>query len=119
MVLDLHVQDPPAPTPTATPTPTPSGGEPQPQTTPPPADPVIRGMRVRRLARATRVRLGPSERARLTVTVRRGGRRVARVSRAGVLGRNTLNVRKRLRPRGTRSSRVPWMRRATERARSR
>ena len=59
---------------------------------------MIRGMRIRRLARATRVRLRLSERARLTVTVRRGGRRVARVSQAGVRGRNTLNVRKRLRP---------------------
>jgi FtsP/CotA-like multicopper oxidase with cupredoxin domain len=100
-VLDLHVQDPPAPTPTPTATPTPSGGQPQPQTTPAPADrtaPVIRRLRVKRLARATRVRVGLSERARLTVTVRRRGHRVVQVSRAGVPGRNTLKVRKRLRP---------------------
>jgi hypothetical protein len=99
MLLDLHVQDPPTPSPTPTPTPTPSGG--QPQTTPPPADrtaPVIRGVRVRRLARATRVRLRLSERARLSVTVRRHGHRVARVSRPGTRGRNTLKVRKPLRP---------------------
>jgi FtsP/CotA-like multicopper oxidase with cupredoxin domain len=109
MTLDLHVQDAPAPTPTATPsatpapsaTPTPAGSDAQPQTTPPPADrtaPVIRGVRVKRLARATRVRLRLSEPARLTVTVRRGSRRVARVSGAGVTARNTLKVRKRLRP---------------------
>ena len=56
------------------------------------------GVRVTRLARATRVRLRLSERARLTVTVRRGGQRVARVSRAAVPGPNTLKVRRRLRP---------------------
>jgi FtsP/CotA-like multicopper oxidase with cupredoxin domain len=104
MVLDLRVQDAPAPTPTPTatptPTPTPTGGDPQPQTTPPTdrTAPVIRGMRVRRLARATRVGLRLSERARLTVTVRRRGHRVARVARVGVRGRNTVNVRRRLRP---------------------
>jgi FtsP/CotA-like multicopper oxidase with cupredoxin domain len=113
MVLDLHVEDPPTPTPTPTPTatptptgtptptPAPSGGQPQPQTTPPAADrtaPVIRGVRVKRLARATGVRVRLSERARLTVTIRRRGHRVARVSRAGVPGRNTLRVRKPLRP---------------------
>jgi FtsP/CotA-like multicopper oxidase with cupredoxin domain len=105
MVLDLHVQDPPTPTPTPSPTPTPtatpSGGQPQPETTPAPADrtkPVIRGVRVRRLARATRVRLRLSERARLSVTVRSRGHRVAQVSQAGIRGRNTLKVRKRLRP---------------------
>jgi FtsP/CotA-like multicopper oxidase with cupredoxin domain len=103
MVLDLHVQDAPAPEPIPNPEPTPrpSRGVPQPQTTPPAADriaPVIRGMRVRRLARATRVRLRLSERARLTLTVRRRGRRVARVAKAGVSGRNTVNMRKRLRP---------------------
>ena len=104
MVLDLRVQDAPAPTPTATPTatPTPTGGDPQPQTTPPPPGdstaPVIRGLRVRRLARAARVRLRLSERARVTVTVRGRHHRVARVAKAGVSGRNAVNVRKRLRP---------------------
>ena len=103
MGFDLHVQDPPPPTPTPTPTPipTPSGGQPQPHTMPPAADrtaPVISGMRVKRLARATRVRVRLSEPARLTVTVKRRGHRVTRVSRAGVPGRNTLKVRKRLRP---------------------
>jgi hypothetical protein len=102
--FDLHVQDPPptpTPTPTPTETPTPSGGESHPHTTPPAADrtaPVIRRVRVTPLARATRVRLGLSEPARLTVTVSRRAHRVARVSRAGVRGRNTLKVRKHLRP---------------------
>jgi FtsP/CotA-like multicopper oxidase with cupredoxin domain len=109
MGFDLHVQDPPPPPPPSggesqpqtTPTPTPSGAESQPHTTPHAADhtaPVIRGLRVTRLARATRVRLALSEPARLTVTVSRHGHRVARVSRAGVRGPNTLKVRKRLRP---------------------
>jgi hypothetical protein len=115
MGFDLHVQDPPPPpppsggesqpTPTPTPTPMPSGGESHTETTPHPTEhtadhtaPVIRGLRVKRLARGTRVRMRLSERARLTVTVRRRGHRVARVSRAAVPGPNALKVRKRLRP---------------------
>lgn len=105
MVLDLHVKDPapptPTPGPTTTPVPptggqTPAGGQPQ-----QPSDhvrPVIRGLRVTSRARAVRVRLRLSERARLTVGIKRHGHRVARVTRAGARGRNALKLRKRLRP---------------------
>jgi hypothetical protein len=107
MVLDLHVKDgpaAPAPTPeptTETPAPTPDAQTttetPAPQTTPAVVDrtaPAIRGVRVTRLARALRTRLRLSERARLTVTVKRGRRRVARVLKVGAAGLNTVNVRK-------------------------
>jgi hypothetical protein len=110
MVLDLHVKDPAPPTPTPTPGPTttpappkpptggqtPTGGQPQ-----QPSDhvrPVIRGLRVTSRARAVRVRLRLSERARLTVVIKRHGHRVARVTRGGVRGRDALKLRKRLRP---------------------
>jgi FtsP/CotA-like multicopper oxidase with cupredoxin domain len=112
MVVDLHVKDaptPPAPTPTPTttpttpttptptptPAPTPTGGQPQPGDQ---VAPVIRGLRARRLARAVRVRLRLSEPARLTVTIKRHGHRVARKTRGGETGRTALKVRKRLRP---------------------
>jgi hypothetical protein len=110
MVLDLHVKDgpaEPAPTPTTeTPAPapdtaTPTTETPAPQTLPAAVDrtaPAIRGVRVTRLARALRTQLRLSERARLTVTVKRGRRRVARVLKVGVAGRNTVNVRKALGP---------------------
>jgi FtsP/CotA-like multicopper oxidase with cupredoxin domain len=108
MVLDLHVKDAPAepaPTPaptTETPAPTPNTETPTtepptPQTIPAVVDrtaPAIRSVRVTRLARALRTQLRLSERARLTVTVKRGRRRVARVLKVGVAGRNTVNVRK-------------------------
>jgi FtsP/CotA-like multicopper oxidase with cupredoxin domain len=107
MTFELHAKDaPPSPSPsppsepTPTETPAPSG-EASPQTTPDAHDhtaPVIRGLRVTPLTRATRVRLRLSEPARLTVTIKRRGHRPARVSRAGISGRNALMVRKRLRP---------------------
>jgi predicted phage tail protein len=114
-VLDLHVKDaPPAePAPASTPTtetpapaPAPTTETPATETSTPPTAPAVvdrtapavRSVRVTRLARALRTRLRLSERARLTVTVKRGRRRVARVQKAGVAGRNTVNVRRALGP---------------------
>jgi FtsP/CotA-like multicopper oxidase with cupredoxin domain len=113
MVLDLHVKDAPA-EPTPAPEPTPTTETPAPagatETTAPPAEtqpipaavdrtaPVIRDVRLTRLARALRVRLRLSERSRLTVTVKRGKRRIARLAKAGAAGRNAVTVRKALAP---------------------
>ena len=112
-ILDLHVKDAPAaPAPAPEPTPTTETPAPAPstETAPPPADtqttpaavdrtpPVIRNVRLRRLARALRVQLRLSERSRVTVTVKHGKRRVARLVKTGASGRNSLSIRKALAP---------------------
>ena len=97
ILMRLHAVDPtpqPAPTPVPTATPAPGGGHDHggDQTAP-----VLTKLRAKRAGRGLAVRFTLSEPAAVTLVVKRGKRRIAKVTRAAAAGANTLTLRKRLR----------------------
>jgi FtsP/CotA-like multicopper oxidase with cupredoxin domain len=96
ILVHMDAVDPapqPTPTPTPTPKPAPGGNEPGPDAT----APVLTKLRAKRAGPHVAFRFKLSEPAAVTLIVKRGRRRIARLSGAATAGPNTLMLHKRLR----------------------
>jgi FtsP/CotA-like multicopper oxidase with cupredoxin domain len=96
ILVHMDAVDPapqPTPTPTPTPKPAPGGNEPGPDVT----APVLTKLRAKRAGPHVAFRFKLSEPAAVTLIVKRGRRRIARLSGAAAAGPNTLMLHKRLR----------------------